>query len=222
MRKTRNEKSGASTGRRRTSSSLTIGLGVSIIVLTLLVSVVGVRTAVSSMRAASDRSRFEYERLLALRKAEQNSKEFQDLQTTAKSEEPWTSPQIEWMLENHITWDENGCPVNEDGVVVDDPTTKFDETARPIPENTPPQEQPESAGNWWDGNAMIQQDEAGNLYYVVNSGDSLSRIANSTGFTVPELADYNNIQNASMINVGQHILFPAAGPSVLDKSAGLG
>lgn len=42
----------------------------------------------------------------------------------------WTSDQIKWMQENHIHFNEYGLPEDENGVLVDDPTTKVYDPAR--------------------------------------------------------------------------------------------
>lgn len=47
--------------------------------------------------------------------------------------------------------------------------------------------------------------------YVVKSGDTLSSIASKYGTTYQKLAEYNNIKNPNIINVGQVIKIPASG-----------
>lgn len=47
-----------------------------------------------------------------------------------QSTQQWTSEQIQWMTENHITYDKFGLPINENGEVVNDPTTANDERQR--------------------------------------------------------------------------------------------
>ena len=47
--------------------------------------------------------------------------------------------------------------------------------------------------------------------YVVQSGDTLGRIAVSYGLMVAELADYNNIKDVNVIYVGQQLKIPVLG-----------
>lgn len=47
--------------------------------------------------------------------------------------------------------------------------------------------------------------------YTVKSGDTLGKIASRTGYTVSELASYNNINNVNVVSVGQKIKFPPKG-----------
>lgn len=54
-----------------------------------------------------------------------------------------------------------------------------------------------------------EQPADGNVY-VVKSGDTLSGIAAKYGTTYKALADYNNISNPNLINVGQKIKIPNA------------
>ena len=49
------------------------------------------------------------------------------------------------------------------------------------------------------------------IWYTVKSGDSLSKIANTYGYTTDELAAYNGIANPNRIQVGQTIKFPPKG-----------
>lgn len=44
--------------------------------------------------------------------------------------------------------------------------------------------------------------------YIVHAGDTLSKIARDNHTTVQALADYNNISNVNVINVGQQIKIP--------------
>ena len=155
-------------------------------------------------------------------------------------DDAWTTDQMRWMQENHITWNEEGFPINERGDVVDDPTTAVNEVERweelqarrnqpeqpePTPEPTPtPKPLPQKPA-WCRDNDMIEIDEDGRLYYVVKDGDTLAWIAKQTGFTVGELADYNGIDDANAPLVpGTRIYFPLSGPTISepDSNVGLG
>ena len=145
------------------------------------------------------------------------------------AEKAWMSEQMQWMMDNHISWNDEGYPVDENGNVVDDPTTSVNEVeryeaslAKPVTPESSVTETPEKEQTWYEKNPMIVSTGDGLLFYVVQPGDTLSGIAQATGFTVQELADYNNIVNADFINVAQRIYFSAAGPTVLDKTLGLG
>lgn len=52
------------------------------------------------------------------------------------------------------------------------------------------------------------EEETNEIEYVVKKGDTLSGIANKYGTTYQELAEYNNISNPNIINVGQVIKIP--------------
>lgn len=56
-------------------------------------------------------------------------------------------------------------------------------------------------------------------YYTVQSGDTLSGIANRFSTTVNTLAHLNDIQNVNRIYVGQHLLVRQAAPSTPSQSA---
>ena len=65
---------------------------------------------------------------------------------------------------------------------------------------------------------FIQVDELGQPYYLIKYGDTLSKLAAKTGFTVPEIADCNHITNANNLRMGQKILFPENGPTVTNPN----
>lgn len=46
------------------------------------------------------------------------------------------------------------------------------------------------------------------ISYIVQPGDTLYRIGLAYGFTVEELADYNNIADPTSLDIGQEILIP--------------
>ena len=104
----------------------------------------------------------------------------------------WTTNQLEWAHDKHIKWDEYGNPVDENNVVIDDPTTMVNEVERarangtladdgtsrapvieepepePEPETEPETEEPEEDTAYIDEllkNPNISKDEDGNLIY---------------------------------------------------------
>lgn len=163
---------------------------------------------------------------------------------TPVPEEEWTTEQLKWAKENHITWNEEGFPIDERGQVVDDPTTVVNEvekwealleernnphpveepvaTPEPTPEPTPVPLPDKPA--WCRDNDMISIDEDGRLYYVTKDGDTLAWIARQTGFTVAELADFNGIDDANAeLKPGTRIYFPLKGPAIdIESNVGLG
>ncbi len=54
--------------------------------------------------------------------------------------------------------------------------------------------------------APVQLDDMAYKEYVVQAGDSLSKIANNLGTTVADIVDKNNITNPNMIGVGQRLI----------------
>ena len=152
-------------------------------------------------------------------------------------EDTWTTEQLKWAQENHITWNEEGFPIDERGQVVDDPTTAvneiekwealLEERNRPAPPEPTPEPTPVPLPEkpaWCRDNDMISIDEDGRLYYVTKEGDTLAWIARQTGFTVAELADYNGIDDANAeLKPGTRIYFPLSGPKIdIESNVGLG
>lgn len=155
MKITRNDKSksrkNACYSDRYMSKGITNGFGISIVALTLVVSIIGVHTSIEAMQAHALQMQYVYqqEAMNQNQSAMQNTMMPDDFSEKAVLEtivpettigasfavdpaemDSWTSVQIEWMRENHITWNDLGLPVNEFGEVVDDPTTAIDETER--------------------------------------------------------------------------------------------
>ena len=59
---------------------------------------------------------------------------------------------------------------------------------------------------WLDNPALKQQSSASQpVYYVVKSGDNLSKIAKNNGTTVAQLQSWNGISNPNLIKVGQKL-----------------
>ena len=48
------------------------------------------------------------------------------------------------------------------------------------------------------------------MVYVVKRGDTLTRVSRLTGYSVQELAEYNQIENVDLIYVDQVIRIPAS------------
>ena len=124
----------------------------------------------------------------------------------------WSDMQVKWMQENHITYNENGQPVDEDGNVVTDPT---------ITANSDSSESLEST-SWASGMDWLTQQDDGDYVYVVQKGDCLNDICARTGFALNEVVAYNHIDNPNIIHVGERIVFPKDGPNTVDYPLGLG
>lgn len=132
----------------------------------------------------------------------------------------WSDAQVKWMQENHITYNENGQPVDEDGNVVTDPTITANSDSSESLEST--LMEPETNTSWAsDMDWLIQQDD-GDYVYVVQKGDCLNDICARTGFALNEVVAYNHIDNPNIIHVGERIVFPKDGPNTVDYPLGLG
>lgn len=132
----------------------------------------------------------------------------------------WSDEQVKWMQENHITYNENGQPVDEDGNVVTDPTITANSDSSESLEST--LREPETNTSWASGMDWLTQQDDGNYVYVVQKGDCLNDICARTGFALNEVVAYNHIDNLNIIHVGERIVFPKDGPNTVDYQLGLG
>lgn len=132
----------------------------------------------------------------------------------------WSDEQVKWMQENHITYNENGQPVDEDGNVVTDPTITANSDSSESLEST--LMEPETNTSWASGMDWLTQQDDGNYVYVVQKGDCLNDICARTGFALNEVVAYNHIDNPNIIHVGERIVFPKDGPNTVDYPLGLG
>ena len=132
----------------------------------------------------------------------------------------WSDAQVKWMQENHITYNENGQPVDEDGNVVTDPTIIANSDSSESLEST--LMEPETNTSWASGMDWLTQQDDGDYVYVVQKGDCLNDICSRTGFALNEVVVYNHIDNPNIIHVGERIVFPKDGPNTVDYPLGLG
>lgn len=132
----------------------------------------------------------------------------------------WSDEQVKWMQENHITYNENGQPVDEDGNVVTDPTITANSDSSESLEST--LMEPETNTSWASGMDWLTQQDDGDYVYVVQKGDCLNDICSRTGFALNEVVVYNHIDNPNIIHVGERIVFPKDGPNTVDYPLGLG
>lgn len=132
----------------------------------------------------------------------------------------WSDAQVKWMQENHITYNENGQPVDEDGNVVTDPTIIANSDSSESLEST--LMEPETNTSWASGMDWLTQQDDGDYVYVVQKGDCLNDICSRTGFALNEVVAYNHIDNPNIIHVGERIVFSKDGPNTVDYPLGLG
>lgn len=132
----------------------------------------------------------------------------------------WSDAQVKWMQENHITYNENGQPVDEDENVVTDPTITANSDSSESLEST--LMEPETNTSWASGMDWLTQQDDGDYVYVVQKGDCLNDICARTGFALNEVVAYNHIDNPNIIHVGERIVFPKDGPNTVDYPLGLG
>ena len=132
----------------------------------------------------------------------------------------WSDAQVKWMQENHITYNENGQPVDEDGNVVTDSTITANSDSLESLEST--LMEPETNTSWASGMDWLTQQDDGDYVYVVQKGDCLNDICSRTGFALNEVVAYNHIDNPNIIHVGERIVFPKDGPNTVDYPLGLG
>lgn len=132
----------------------------------------------------------------------------------------WSDAQVKWMQENHITYNENGQPVDEDGNVVTDPTITANSDSSESLEST--LMEPETNTSWASDMDWLTQQDDGDYVYVVQKGDCLNDICARTGFALNEVVAYNHIDNPNIMHVGERIVFPKDGPNTVDYPLGLG
>lgn len=132
----------------------------------------------------------------------------------------WSDAQVKWMQENHITYNENGQPVDEDGNVVTDPTITANSDSSESLEST--LMEPETNTSWASDMDWLTQQDDGDYVYLVQKGDCLNDICARTGFALNEVVAYNHIDNPNIIHVGERIVFPKDGPNTVDYPLGLG
>lgn len=132
----------------------------------------------------------------------------------------WSDAQVKWMQENHIIYNENGQPVDEDGNVVTDPTITANSDSSESLEST--LMEPETNTSWASGMDWLIQQDDGDYVYVVQKGDCLNDICARTGFALNEVVTYNHIDNPNIIHVGERIVFLKDGPNTVDYQLGLG
>ena len=245
-----NTNGGRSSSKKRSNAGATI-LGLSAIIAVTALAVLFGRSAVDAMnRNANAQLAKTQQELDDMRSRNQPQEpETEEVETGYRYD--WTTNQLEWAHDKHIKWDEYGNPVDENNIVTDDPTTLVNEVERarangtladdgtsraPVIEEPEPEpeetEEPETEEETEDTsyidellkNPNISQEEDGTLIYTVQRGQTVSDIARETGYSVAELAEYNNLESASMIITGQKLKLPPHPPTseIGVSGAGLG
>lgn len=64
------------------------------------------------------------------------------------------------------------------------------------------------------GADYVTIDADGNMVYLVERGDTLTRVSNLTGYSIQELAEYNHIENVNLIYTGQSLRIPASAEAI--------
>ena len=119
----------------KSSNRLLVGLGIGLVTSVTGLCFAGTLTAINAMNRQSDMA-IATARNMVMNESGSNSSVENDgtvvntepVVDTVQEEDDWTSDQIKWMQENHITYDSEGNPRNDKGELVDDPTTKKDES----------------------------------------------------------------------------------------------
>lgn len=165
-----------------------------------------------------------------------------DVSGAVSEDSEFSTAQLDWAKQYHITWDSYGNPMDEKGQVMNDPTTDVNEVARAISDgtanangvsldylvsigafDTPAKEaEPVVPAVSYEGVPNVSQTGDGQYVYTVQSGDSLNYISQLTGVSVADLVKDNQISDASVIQVGQQIVLPSAGVVNGASGAGLG
>lgn len=165
-----------------------------------------------------------------------------DVSGAVSEDSEFSTAQLDWAKQYHITWDSYGNPMDEKGQVMNDPTTDVNEVARAISDgtanangvsldylasigafDTPAVEaEPVAPAVSYEGVPNVSQTGDGQYVYTVQSGDSLSYISQLTGVSVADLVKDNQISDASVIQVGQQLVLPSAGVVNGASGAGLG
>lgn len=219
---TRNdEKSAMHKSDRKSSNAVIYVLGVGIIAAAALIAVLGGRSMIDAMNRNADAEIASIQETIenqimqeASEKIEAAEAEAEEASKALEEEQSkYTNDQIQWMQENHIHWNEDGNPEDEDGNIVDDPTTDVNEVERAKALEETPETEPEAAEDWWKDNPAITQDEDGNLVHIVERGETLGDIAAAVGYSTSELAEYNGLSNPSLIVTGQTIKIPPEDPN---------
>lgn len=166
-----------------------------------------------------------------------------DVSVKGDADEEFKSDQLEWAHRYRISWDSAGNPVDENGNVMNDPTTSCNEVVRAMkngtanedgvsidwlgqqnPEDTSDNasvvETPAHVPDLYQGVEGVSKTADGQYVYTVKSGDSIGKIAGLTGVSSAQIIDMNSLSNPSMIYVGEQLFLPADG--VIDNASGAG
>lgn len=148
----------------------------------------------------------------------------------------WNTDQIEWAILNHIKWNDEGIPIDENGNPVDDPTTERDEGAmasakesadassdsdsdsdtsddKKPDEDESPKKEDESATKWWKQSSDFHKNDNGEIEYTVKTDDTIFDIAEymrtNLGVKIysDDIIDYNKV-DPKRLHGGDVLRFP--------------
>lgn len=230
--------------KNQTQNQILVCFGCAVVIATSIFSIMGTKLAVNNInRDAQDAivyaQQYQHQKL---NESVTGSSVVAATDTIIDETKQWSDEQVKWMQENHITYNEHGQPVDENGNVVTDPTvsdvqkssTKSSSSTETTSDTTDDvtseimtdsSDEPETNTNWASDKDWLTQSDDGNYFYVVQSGDVLSRICKNAGFSLDEVVKYNNIKNPDMLHVGDVVNFPQSGPAgtgVNNTNLGLG
>lgn len=195
-------------------------------------------------------------------------------QTETTSDDGYVIPadkddaQKAWAEENHVHWDENGNPVDENGLVVDDPATEENEIdvakangtlsedghskskddsdeSKSADSDSSDKKKKKSDKKEKDDEEVIESrisydeyaenkymdawyhhdyiDKSGDhYYYIVTEGLTLKDISEDIGYTVDELAEFNNVKNPKDLSGFSRIYLPDYAPFTNHNLSGAG
>lgn len=162
--------------------------------------------------------------------------------TSKPSDTEKKASQLEWAQKYSIVWDEGGNPIDENGNIMNDPTTSANEVARAIARGDATAEgisiywlgqqeavesvetpvAPQAPAKMYEGVANVSQRSDGTYIYTVQRGDCLTRICGTIGVDMPTIMKLNQIDNPSLLEVGQQLVLPSGEVTHNQSGAGLG
>ena len=235
-------KSGRTSGKdvsksdRKSSNGILAAMGIGIIAAVGGLTALGSNAVLNSMADTAMAEEYDVRDAIEAQKQAEWESEMDILRQEALDKQAeiddltnrYTTDQIEWMQDAHITWNEDGNPINEYGKYVDDPTTAVDEERRaldleeerrraeeePVIEDEPETEAETEETHWWDDNPLIELDEDGKPIHIIRRGETLSEVASATGFSVEELKTINGYTDpATQFVTGNTLRFPDHDPT---------
>lgn len=156
----------------------------------------------------------------------------------------YTTDQLDWAHRYHISWDSAGNPIDENGNVMNDPTTSENEVVRAIKNGSANEDgvsndflksqAPVDEGTFdessvdtqtvnpdlYQGVDGVSKISDGSYVYTVQNGDCVERIASRIGVPASKIFEANGLTSDDYIYAGQQLKLPADG--VVDSASGAG